>query len=38
MIHHIDISVADLARSRAFYAQALAPLGLAAYFAHAGPW
>lgn len=29
MIHHIDISVADLARSRAFYAQALAPLGLA---------
>jgi catechol 2,3-dioxygenase-like lactoylglutathione lyase family enzyme len=29
MIHHVDISVADLARSRAFYAHALAPLGLA---------
>lgn len=28
MIHHIDINVADLALSRAFYAQALAPLGL----------
>lgn len=28
MIHHIDIAVADLARSRSFYAQALAPLGL----------
>ena len=29
MIHHIDVSVADLPRSRAFFAQALAPLGLA---------
>jgi catechol 2,3-dioxygenase-like lactoylglutathione lyase family enzyme len=29
VIHHIDIAVADLARSRAFYTQALAPLGLA---------
>ena len=30
MIHHIDLSVADLSRSRAFYCAALAPLGLAA--------
>jgi catechol 2,3-dioxygenase-like lactoylglutathione lyase family enzyme len=30
LIHHIDIAVADLARSRAFYAHALAPLGLTA--------
>jgi catechol 2,3-dioxygenase-like lactoylglutathione lyase family enzyme len=30
MIHHIDIAVADLPRSRGFYAAALAPLGLAA--------
>jgi catechol 2,3-dioxygenase-like lactoylglutathione lyase family enzyme len=29
MIHHVDISVADLSRSRAFYTQTLAPLGLA---------
>lgn len=28
-VHHIDFAVPDLARSRAFYAQALAPLGLA---------
>ena len=28
MIHHIDIAVADLSRSRAFYLHALAPLGL----------
>ena len=28
MIHHLDFSVADLARSRNFYAQTLAPLGL----------
>ena len=28
MIHHIDFAVADLARSRAFYERALAPLGL----------
>lgn len=28
MIHHIDIAVLDLARSRAFYEPALAPLGL----------
>jgi len=28
LIHHIDITVTDLARSRAFYVQALAPLGL----------
>lgn len=30
MIHHIDFAVTDFARSRAFYVQALAPLGLAA--------
>jgi catechol 2,3-dioxygenase-like lactoylglutathione lyase family enzyme len=30
MIHHIDIAVADLPRSRAFYSAVLAPLGLAA--------
>jgi catechol 2,3-dioxygenase-like lactoylglutathione lyase family enzyme len=30
MIHHIDFSVIDLARSRAFYVRALAPLGMAA--------
>lgn len=29
MIHHVDFAVADLARSRAFYALALKPLGLA---------
>ena len=29
MIHHIDIAVRDLARSRAFYEKLLAPLGLA---------
>lgn len=29
MIHHIDFTVSDLHRSRAFYAAALAPLGLA---------
>ena len=29
MLHHIDFTVADLARSRAFYTQALEPLGLA---------
>ena len=29
MIHHLDLQVADFARSRAFYSQALAPLGLA---------
>ena len=28
MIHHVDFAVADLARSRAFYERALAPLGL----------
>jgi catechol 2,3-dioxygenase-like lactoylglutathione lyase family enzyme len=28
MLHHIDFTVADLARSRAFYEKALAPLGL----------
>ncbi len=39
MLHHIDFPVADLARSRAFYERALAPLGLAvtiAYSNHAG--
>ena len=30
MIHHLDIAVADLPRSRAFYDAALAPLGLTA--------
>jgi catechol 2,3-dioxygenase-like lactoylglutathione lyase family enzyme len=30
MIHHIDFGVSDLARSRAFYVRALAPLGMAA--------
>ncbi len=30
MIHHIDFAVSDIARSRAFYVRALAPLGLAA--------
>lgn len=30
MIHHIDFGVSDLARSRAFYIRALAPLGMAA--------
>jgi catechol 2,3-dioxygenase-like lactoylglutathione lyase family enzyme len=29
MLHHIDFTVANLARSRAFYEEALAPLGLA---------
>ena len=29
MIHHIDLPVADLERSREFYERALAPLGLA---------
>lgn len=29
MIHHIDVAVADLERSREFYERALAPLGLA---------
>ena len=28
MIHHIDLAVTDLERSRAFYERALAPLGL----------
>ena len=28
MIHHLDLPVADLARSRAFYEAALTPLGL----------
>jgi catechol 2,3-dioxygenase-like lactoylglutathione lyase family enzyme len=28
MIHHIDFGVSDVARSRAFYSRALAPLGL----------
>jgi catechol 2,3-dioxygenase-like lactoylglutathione lyase family enzyme len=28
MIHHLDLPVTDLARSRAFYESALAPLGL----------
>lgn len=28
MIHHVDVAVLDLVRSRAFYAQALAALGL----------
>jgi catechol 2,3-dioxygenase-like lactoylglutathione lyase family enzyme len=28
MIHHIDIAVTELARSREFYERALAPLGL----------
>jgi catechol 2,3-dioxygenase-like lactoylglutathione lyase family enzyme len=28
MIHHIDLAVSDLARSRAFYDQSLTPLGL----------
>ena len=28
MIHHLDVPVADLARSRDFYERALAPLGL----------
>ena len=30
MIHHIDFAVTDFARSRDFYVQALAPLGMAA--------
>jgi len=30
MIHHIDLAVADFARSRAFYVRALAPLGMTA--------
>jgi catechol 2,3-dioxygenase-like lactoylglutathione lyase family enzyme len=29
MIHHIDVAVSDFARSRAFYLNLLAPLGLA---------
>lgn len=28
MIHHVDFAVSDIARSRAFYVRALAPLGL----------
>lgn len=28
MIHHIDLAVSDFARSRAFYARLLTPLGL----------
>jgi len=39
MIHHIDISVTDLVRSREFYERALAPLGHAVAIAltnHAG--
>lgn len=28
MIHHIDFAVSDVSRSRAFYVQALAPLGI----------
>jgi catechol 2,3-dioxygenase-like lactoylglutathione lyase family enzyme len=39
MIHHIDVAVSDLARSREFYAAALAPLGLTitiAFRNHAG--
>lgn len=34
MIDHVSVGVSDLARSRAFYAQALTPLG----FAEIGPW
>lgn len=33
MLDHIDFAVADLARSRAFYERALAPLGMAALYA-----
>jgi catechol 2,3-dioxygenase-like lactoylglutathione lyase family enzyme len=34
VIDHVAVAVADLARSRRFYAQALAPLG----FTEQGPW
>jgi catechol 2,3-dioxygenase-like lactoylglutathione lyase family enzyme len=34
VIDHVSVGVSDLARSRAFYAQALTPLG----FAEIGPW
>jgi len=34
MIHHLDLPVGDLARSRAFYQRALAPLGLALVAEH----
>jgi len=34
VLDHITIAVSDLARSRRFYAQALAPLG----FSERGPW
>lgn len=34
MIDHVSVGVSDLARSRDFYARALAPLG----FAEIGPW
>lgn len=37
MIHHLDLPVGDLARSRAFYERALAPLGLARVEEHASP-
>ncbi|TYT26536.1 VOC family protein [Luteimonas viscosa] len=36
-IHHLDIAVADLARSERFYTQALAPLGLRLLDRHANP-
>lgn len=39
MIHHIDLAVTDLARSRAFYERALGPLGLQAvitFTSHSG--
>jgi catechol 2,3-dioxygenase-like lactoylglutathione lyase family enzyme len=34
VIDHVSVGVSDLARSRAFYARALTPLG----FAEIGPW
>jgi catechol 2,3-dioxygenase-like lactoylglutathione lyase family enzyme len=37
MIHHIDLAVSDLDRSRAFYAACLAPLGLRLMLHHRHP-
>lgn len=37
MIHHLDIAVSDLARSLAFYTQALEPLGLRPVLHHKHP-
>ena len=38
MIHHIDLPVVDIARSRAFYDRALSPLGLTLVIEKTNPY